>query len=376
MRDALAERLLAQVMGWTPEDVANERPLLQAMAALKYDEYQQYAPGMRFVESLALWLRQFARQDERKVAYQFVKSRLLFLSAAELSHLVSVAYPDHIRPLLVHRAAAVLGADESYVGRITASPEYRALRRQSLFLGLSDGARVDTFRRATSDELSHEQIWQTYEMSYDKAMGVLAELRRDLATVPGLVGDAANAFFRMIFLLDDFSGSGRTCIRNTESENRLVGKLARFKEQIVKKDAGLHALVSAADLYIGVVLYVATSRAKRHIEGLLPTLFEDLSDVTASVGVVYSLDDHVAVTTDTDKAFMELIDSYYDPCAADEHTRKGGTADVKCGFSQCALPLVLSHNTPNNSVFLLWANPERHSVRGLFPRISRHRSDA
>ena len=30
MREALAERLLAQVMSWTPEDVANERPLLQA----------------------------------------------------------------------------------------------------------------------------------------------------------------------------------------------------------------------------------------------------------------------------------------------------------------------------------------------------------
>jgi hypothetical protein len=59
MKEALAERLLATVMNWTPEDVANERPLLQAMAALKYDEYQQFAPGIRFVESLALWLRQF-----------------------------------------------------------------------------------------------------------------------------------------------------------------------------------------------------------------------------------------------------------------------------------------------------------------------------
>jgi hypothetical protein len=51
MRDALAERLLANVMAWTPEDVARERPVLQALAALKYDEYQQFSPGMRFVES-------------------------------------------------------------------------------------------------------------------------------------------------------------------------------------------------------------------------------------------------------------------------------------------------------------------------------------
>ncbi len=59
MRDALAERLLANVMAWTPEDVARERPVLQALAAIKYDEYQQFSPGMRFVESLALWLAQF-----------------------------------------------------------------------------------------------------------------------------------------------------------------------------------------------------------------------------------------------------------------------------------------------------------------------------
>ena len=36
MRDLLAERLLANVMGWTQEDVARERPDLQAMAAYKY----------------------------------------------------------------------------------------------------------------------------------------------------------------------------------------------------------------------------------------------------------------------------------------------------------------------------------------------------
>jgi hypothetical protein len=56
MRDALAERLLGSVMEWSNEDIARQRPILQALASLKYDEYQQFSPGMRFVESLALWL--------------------------------------------------------------------------------------------------------------------------------------------------------------------------------------------------------------------------------------------------------------------------------------------------------------------------------
>ena len=158
MREALAERLLATIMNWTPEDVANERPLLQAMAALKYDEYQQFAPGMRFVESLALWLRQFKTEAERRTAYNFVKKRLVFFSAAEIAHLVSIAYPDHIRPLLISRAAVSTGISERYVARIANGKDYKILRRQCLFLGLSDGARIDTFRRATNAELSHEQI--------------------------------------------------------------------------------------------------------------------------------------------------------------------------------------------------------------------------
>jgi len=134
MREALAERLLAQVMGWTSENVAAERPLLQAMAALKYDEYQQYAPGMRFVESLALWLSQFVTSEERQKAYEFVKSRLVFISAAEMAHLVSIAYPDHIRPLLIRKAAEALSVPDTFVRRIANSKEYRTLRRQCLFL--------------------------------------------------------------------------------------------------------------------------------------------------------------------------------------------------------------------------------------------------
>ena len=56
MRDILAEKLLVRVMNWNEEEVSRERPFLQAMATFKYDEYQQFAPGMKFIESLAMWL--------------------------------------------------------------------------------------------------------------------------------------------------------------------------------------------------------------------------------------------------------------------------------------------------------------------------------
>ena len=47
MKDALAEKLLAHILEWSAEDVARERPILQAMAAFKYDGYEQFSPGMR-----------------------------------------------------------------------------------------------------------------------------------------------------------------------------------------------------------------------------------------------------------------------------------------------------------------------------------------
>jgi len=47
------------------EDIGQERPFLQDMASFKCDNYQQYSPGMRFVESLALWLDQFRTREER-----------------------------------------------------------------------------------------------------------------------------------------------------------------------------------------------------------------------------------------------------------------------------------------------------------------------
>ena len=54
-------------------------------------------------------------------------------------------------------------------------------------------------------------------------------------------------------------------------------------------------------------------------------------------------------------AFLELTDRYYDSSIENKHTRVAGT-DAKLGFGQCALPLILEHNTPNNSIALIWAD--------------------
>src|SRR5260370_4777780 len=105
MKDQLVEELLAKVMGWqNPQDFVEHGLPLQAIAAYKYDEYQQFSPGMRFIESLALWLGQFETIEQRRTAPKFVRDRLVFISSAELNHLVSISYPHHIPPFLLSKA--------------------------------------------------------------------------------------------------------------------------------------------------------------------------------------------------------------------------------------------------------------------------------
>ena len=231
MREALAERLLAKVMEWTSEDVARERPVLQAMAAFKYDEYQKFSPGMRFVESLALWLNQFSTKRERDTAYNFVKERLIFFSNVEISHFVAISYPNLIRPLLIRRTAEKVGVSERFVQKVTKSMDYHLLRRRCLFLGLSDGARIDAFRRNNSD-LSHEQIWQTYELTSEKALNMHEKLKRDLKVILGRTPTEEDISFRMIFLLDDFTGSGFSYLRKENEKSNFSGKISKFYHQL------------------------------------------------------------------------------------------------------------------------------------------------
>ena len=78
--------------------------------------------------------------------------------------------------------------------------------------------------------------------------------------------------------------------------------------------------------------------------------------------------------------FPELTRSYYDPIIRTKHTDVGRVAHLGLGYGGCALPLVLEHNTPNNSVALLWAEThggDRDGVsappmRPLFRRRQRH----
>ena len=75
----------------------------------------------------------------------------------------------------------------------------------------------------------------------------------------------------------------------------------------------------------------------------------------SSVVVVQRLPDTMRIVRGADPDLDALLDKYYDNSNETSSTALGGT-DLKYGFAAGGLPLVLSHNTPNNSIGLLWAD--------------------
>ncbi len=359
MRSELAEELLDRLMGWDRAAFQEKVRQLEALATYKFDEYGNFRPGVKFFESLAAWLHQFDDPADRATALDFVLERLIFISDAEMTHLIELVYPDHMESVLRQRTASRLECSPYEVARVVGDDSFMALRRRSLVLGASDGARLDRLRRS-APFLSHEQFLQSSEPASDLVSGMCKKLGEALAKH----GTSAPATFEHVFLVDDFAGSGVTLLR--ERNGAFEGKLIKLKAALER----LHKdTLVADDLDVTIILYVATEQARRNLESAIAT--GPLPDW--ELRIVQQLPGWVRVD-DQDAAFAALCERYYDEVFTDEHK---GRAPI--GYAGGALPVVLSHNTPNNSVSLLWADstdePESLRRRALFPRYERHHRD-
>jgi hypothetical protein len=359
MKSELAEELLDRLMGWDRAAFQEKVRRLEALASYKFDEYGNFRPGVKFFESLAAWLDQFDVPVDRATALDFVLDRLIFISASEMTHLIELVYPDHIELVLRRRVAERTEHSPYAIASIVGDDAFAALRRRSLVLGASDGARLDRLRRS-APFLSHEQFLQSTEPPAD----LIAPMRGKLAeALAGLKLDEP-ATFEQVFLVDDFAGSGETLLRLDEGEYK--GKLVKLATALEKLQA--EQLVTE-DAEVTVVLYVATEAALRHLSETIAT-----SPLPPwEIRVVQELPASIRVDTQ-DVAFAALCERYYDEVFTDEHKDR-----APLGYAGGALPVVLSHNTPNNSVCLLWADSttEKDSLqrRALFPRYERHHRD-
>lgn len=356
-------------MDWTPDRVSEERPILQFLAEYKYDEYQQFSPGMRFVESLALWLKQFDQVD-RDAAYAFIRERLIFISSTEMRYLISIAYRDYLRPQLINQVAADLGQPPYLIGRVIKDPAFKVAQRRCLFLGLSDGAKTDIFRRSNLD-LRHDQVLANYDFSLGKATDLLKKLQQALKQLSP--DQSYEPTFQDVYLIDDFTGSGYSFIRKNPDTGEVKGKIRQFLDRVA--DLPPESKLLSDDAGIHLVFYVATEQARKYIQEQAAEYFGERRYSIHVIQLIASTN-RVRQGHAVDAKMIGLANQarFYDSIIEDSSMQVGGT-DGRMGFASCALPVVLSHNTPNNSIFLLWANPDETKVRGLFPRFSRHRKD-
>lgn len=367
MKHSLADELFAAVMRLGPDEtdevVRRMRPL-KHMSDYKFDNYGGYGAGIKFLETLSIWLEQF-NDDEREVAIEFIQKELVFLSDREIQHALSLAYPDLIRPNLMRRAAEELGVDPWRISTVLESLEFRVLQRRTMFLGLADGARLDQFRRANR-ALVHDQFCVTAEPPNRVAKGFRKDLKKWLEDA----GSDAEATFCHFVLIDDFTGSGFTALRQGENGD-WSGKLFHVRnalEDLVASE------IAAADYTVDVIIYTASAGA----EGVLKQKLAMAGFSNWRLSVVQVIPNSHLV--DPSSRFADLCRAHHDPVVDDKIKADAASPTAALGFRDSRLPLVLSHNTPNNSVGVLWENTvddpkSTKRFSPLFPRHERHKAD-
>lgn len=378
MHEQTALRMLHQVMGWSLERSQEEFQWLRLISAVKYDSYRDFLAGMRFLESLVGWLLQFDSSD-REAAYDFVRRRLTFISAVERERLVDNMYPRIVLPRILQDVA-----DDHHIApwQIYTSDKARhdleVTRRRTLFLGLSDGARLDSFRHANVGRISNEQVVVGTQLDQEKWGDLIKDLKKDLSKLDS----TKPSTFDTIYLVDDFAGSGTSFLRTETSDQGKTewkGKLLRFLRSL--NSAGPER-VHSDDWKLVVHHLIMTHKAVEHLEKAITQVRKELKDeypwfAKFEVTCSYLFPTEFPLDAKTETEFHRLTEKYYDSGIETDATKKGGVDHLGMGYAACGLPLVLDHNTPNNTVALLWAEStakkrKGHHMRPLFRRRQRH----
>ena len=371
MPNTLALNLIADVMGWDDDQATREYSWLNLMSSVKYDGYSDFRAGLRFLESLVTWLRQFSIED-RLTAYSFVKDRLVYISDAEMKRLIEMFLPETVTPYLRNVAAKQIGIKPYEVwGDPRGVTAFDLLLRRTLFVGLSDGSRIDILRRSNAGRLVQDQVLPILDIGREKWFDLKNKLRIDIDK---------NAYFNNVFLIDDFTASGTTFIRNVGGTWK--GKLKKFNDLVLnaRNDLGADFPISS-DYVLHIHHYISAQQARASLDARVSDAkynWTEISFSTVKITEGMLLPDNLKMTDYDDKPMLAMCDKYYDDSLYQRlktHCDQAGQTHMRRGYACCALPLILEHNAPNNSISLLWAETDGthgHIMRPLFRRRDRH----
>jgi hypothetical protein len=376
MNSNLASQLLSSVMGWDYVGLNSERPELEFMGSMKYDAYDRFMPGTRFMSSLVQWLNQFDEED-RATVLNFVKRKLVFISSTQMNYLVDLLYDSKIRPSLLDMATSETGMRSYMRSNAKVRERFEIEKRSSLVIGLSDGAHTDILRR--SAQFNNEQVLTNYYPDGKKLKDMLKALRED-----DKLKELENPYFHRIFLIDDFTASGKSFIRLDEEDGEYHGKLKKIIDELCaigypeRGQEHLSYLLKPDldEIQIDILFCIATEKAITNIKTALDAYLavkDTPRKVTYTIHVVQVLEDKLSDHIKADKNLVDVLKKekhFVKDAVLSKSYSVGKDDNPWLGFDECALPVVLAHNTPNNSLPIIWQDAER--FHGLFPRISRH----
>lgn len=369
MKYELAEQILKNTMThWSQIQMSDETKDIQIISEIKYDDYQQYTHGMRFVESLALWMRQFGNESDKDCAYDLIKNKLIYISEEEMRQLVSNAFSVAMKKYLLERMR-LLCDDKGVYTTEERKRIFEYYKRKSLFLGLSDGAHMDFFRRQ-NPSLGNEQVFVHYDFSESKLKDMKENLQKDqyLKLICRKYGMREDYKFIDFFLIDDFMGSGKSYIRR--DEKGWHGKIKKFFERMGKLK------YEKDKIYIHLVLFVSTEKALQYVA-------ENAREYTREIGAneitVECIQIVQPINWGENAQLKDLLTRNYEEYSkkcdctyVDEHFKVGEGKEPYLGFADGSFPLILYHNTPNNSLPVLWYSWD-NMVNALFMRVTRHK---
>lgn len=371
MNEQLGLNLLSKIMNWDDEKSRSEFAWLRLMARMKYDGYRDFQAGMRFIESLACWLQQFETQEERETSYNFVRSAIVYISTAEMQALVKQFYPRFVQPYLFDIVARDQNIKPYQVLRdTTAIEKFSQLNRKILYMGLSDGARIDSIRRSSIGRIDNEQIVTATQLDKYKWDDLLKNLRSHLQNPASL--------FRIVYLIDDFMGTGTSVLRYSHEKSMWLGKITKFFRSIEDKSIFEPNWQMFVHHYIGT--YAAAKEIQKRYEDATEYFISEKwitnkEQIKFTFGSTFPANLPINSENQYNK-FIDIAKKYYNSSIETRHTMVGGTKDICLGYGGCALPVILEHNTPNNSISLLWAETSNSNgmcaMRPLFRRRQRH----
>ncbi len=386
MINTLALNLVADVMDWDNEVATREYGWLRLVSSMKYDGYSDFRAGVRFLESLVSWLRQFDKAD-RPAAYGFVKERLVYISTLEMQRVIETFIPETVTPYLRRSVAAELEIKPYEVWQSAdGAKAFKRRLRRCLFVGLSDGSRIDVLRRANAGRLSQEQVIPMMNVDNEKWKSLAVDLKKE---------QGLDARFHDVYLIDDFTASGTTFIRFPDGKPN--GKLYKFEKIVQEAKARFAEMEEDFPLADGYTLhihhYISTRQAHDALEERVAEANEKLpkksfGSTIITEGMLLPADLRLAKidaetraatpTRPADGPIVDLCGRYYDEYLSkrlEKHGKEAGLIDMKYGYADCALPLILEHNTPNNAIPLLWAETKGElgkAMQPLFFRRDRH----